>query len=141
MTGRLLSAAHDHVWLRFGGTGRQDAALERRGGMRNGMRLSLAFVAAMALVAVSFGAAKEITLSGKVQCALCVLKKADAKSCQDVLVVTGQGAGEYYIAKNAVSEKYQHKGCAAAWSATVTGSVSTKDGQRWIAPTKMAATP
>jgi hypothetical protein len=54
-----------------------------------------------------------VTVSGKITCAKCTLKKADAKSCQDVLVVAGE------------------KG------ATVTGTVTEKDGKKWLTPSKM----
>lgn len=82
-------------------------------------------------------AADETTLTGTVVCAKCTLKKADAKECQDVLVVKdGDQAGEYYIAKNEVSKKFGHT-CSGEKPATVTGSVAEKDGKKWITATKM----
>jgi hypothetical protein len=88
-------------------------------------------------LATSAPAADE-TLTGKVMCAKCTLKKADAKVCQDVLVVDdGKGVkAEYYIAKNAVSEKFGHI-CTGEQPATVTGAVTEKDGKKWITATKM----
>jgi hypothetical protein len=82
-------------------------------------------------------AAADTTLSGNVVCAKCTLKKADAKQCQDVLVVKdGDKTAEYYITKNAVSEKFGHT-CTGEKPATVTGAVEQKDGKTWITPTKM----
>jgi hypothetical protein len=98
--------------------------------------IGLALALVVGLVAV-VPAAADTTLSGNIVCAKCTLKKADAKSCQDVLVVKdGDKTTEYYIAKNAVSEKFGHT-CTGEKPATVTGAVSTKDGKTWIAPTKM----
>ncbi len=96
---------------------------------------------ALALVvglAASPAAVEETTLSGKVVCAKCTLKKADAKECQDVLVVKGDGdaAVEYYIVKNEVAKEFGHT-CTGEKPATVTGTVSEKDGKKWIAATKI----
>jgi hypothetical protein len=106
------------------------------------MRKSLALVVlALGLAFTVSGvvaAGDEITVSGNVACAHCTLKKADAKSCQDVLVSKdAQGAAtEYYITKNDVSEKFGHA-CSGEKPATVTGTVSEKDGKKWITPSKM----
>jgi len=107
------------------------------------MRFVIALAATMVLLVGLAGtvtAADETTLTGKIMCAKCTLKKADAKECQDVLVVTDtQGAmKEYYITKNAVLEKFGHT-CTGEKPAVVTGSVSQKEGKTWIAPTKMVA--
>ncbi len=85
----------------------------------------------------SVPAADETTLTGTVVCAKCTLKKADAKECQNVLVVKdGDKAGEYYLTKNAVSEKFGHV-CSGEKPATVTGTVAEKDGKKWLTATKM----
>jgi hypothetical protein len=98
------------------------------------------FVAAVALTLglVAPVSAADETLSGSVMCAKCTLKKADAKECQDVLVVKdAAGAStEYYITKNAVAEKFGHV-CSGESAAKVTGAVSEKDGKKWITATKM----
>lgn len=99
--------------------------------------------AALALVVglvASPAAAEEITLSGSIMCAKCTLKKADAKECQDVLVVKNDSGAtaEYYIVKNEVAEKFGHT-CTGEKPATVTGTVSEKDGKKWIAATKIEA--
>jgi hypothetical protein len=99
--------------------------------------LALVLVLGLAAVPVS---AEEATLNGSIVCAKCVLKKADATECQNVLVVKdAKATTEYYIAKNAVSEKFGHV-CTNEVAATVTGAVSEKDGKKWIAPSKMEKT-
>ena len=104
------------------------------------MRVLAMFGVAVALVLglVTTAAAADQTLSGTVMCAKCTLKKADAKECQDVLVVKdAKGATtEYYVAKNAVAEKFGHV-CSGERAATVTGAVTEKDGKKWITATKM----
>lgn len=83
-------------------------------------------------------AADETTVAGKMLCAKCSLKKADATECQNVLVVTDESGktSEYYIAKNDVSEKFGHV-CKGQKAAVVTGQVEEKDGKQWITPSKM----
>jgi hypothetical protein len=98
--------------------------------------MGLALLLVVGLVGTS--AASEATLSGNIMCAKCSLKKADAKECQDVLVVKDdKGAtAEYYIAKNDVSSSFGHT-CRGEQAATVTGQVAEKDGKKWITPSKM----
>lgn len=94
----------------------------------------------LAALAVPAWAAEE-TLTGKIMCAMCTLKKADAKECQDVLVVTDAKGGttEYYVEKNAVAKKAGDV-CTGAVAATITGTVSEKDGRKWIAASKIEHT-
>ncbi|MGQ0734463.1 MAG: DUF6370 family protein [Acidobacteriota bacterium] len=95
--------------------------------------VAASFVAAAA--APAFAAA---TYSGSLMCAMCMLKKADAHECQDVLVVTdAKGAKtEFYITKNDVAAK-AGEACTAEVKATVTGTVSEKDGKTWLTPSKI----
>ena len=99
--------------------------------------MALALVAGMVLPAI----AAEETYKGSLMCAKCTLKKADAHECQDVLVVTdAKGAKtEYYVTKNAVAEK-SGEACTLEIKATVTGTVSEKDGRKWITPSKIEKT-
>ena len=104
------------------------------------MKTLALFCAAALLVfglATSAPAADE-TFIGKVMCAKCTLEKADAKQCQDVLVVKDAkgDTAEDYIAKNAVAEKFGHI-CTGEQPARVVGAVTEKDGKKWIAATTM----
>lgn len=104
--------------------------------MKTLAKLGLALALVVGLVAAAH-AADETTVTGKIMCAKCTLKKADATKCQDVLV-DGSGT-EYYVEKNAVAQKFGHT-CKGEKPATVTGMVSEKDGKKWIAPSKIEAT-
>ncbi|MBI3263490.1 MAG: hypothetical protein HYZ58_10120 [Acidobacteria bacterium] len=99
-------------------------------------RLTLALLLIVAIS--SSGQAADKTFTGKIVCAQCTLQKPDAHECQDVLVVTDSKgvATEYYVVKNDVA-KAAGEACTAEVPATVTGSVSEKDGKKWIAATKI----
>jgi Family of unknown function (DUF6370) len=106
------------------------------------MKMLAKLVLALALVVGFVGSslAADETYTGKIMCAKCALKKADATKCQDVLVVKdGESVTEYYVEKNAVAEKFGHV-CSGDKSAVVTGTVTEKDGKKWIAPSKMEET-
>ena len=106
------------------------------------MKTIVRLAVALAFVSGFVGTAKaaEETVTGKLMCAKCSLKKADAEKCQDVLV-TKDAAGkatEYYVEKNDVAKAYGHT-CQGEKPAVVTGTVSEKDGKKWIAASKMVA--
>lgn len=96
----------------------------------------LAALGALAVTMPAFAA--DDTLKGDMVCAKCFLKKADAKECQDVLLVTdAKGATtEYYVTKNDVS-KASGEACTDKIPATIIGAVSEKDGRKWITATKI----
>jgi len=91
----------------------------------------------LAVAARTF-AADELTLKGEMVCAKCYLNKPDAKECQDVLLVKdAKGAtAEYYITKNKVSQE-SGEACTQAIPATVVGTVSEKDGRKWLTASKI----
>ena len=92
----------------------------------------------MLAVATRAFAADEVTLKGELVCAKCSLNKADAKECQDVLLVKDAKGKttEYYIAKNKVSQE-SGEACTQTIPATVIGSVSEKDGKTWLTASKI----
>jgi hypothetical protein len=98
----------------------------------------VAMAAVLVIGLVGTAVAAETTLTGSLMCAKCTLKKADAKECQNVLVVKGEKekTTEYYVVKNDVSEKFGHT-CKGEKPAIVTGTVAEKDGKTWITATKM----
>ena len=105
----------------------------------------LALCLALICAVVSPLRAAEQTLEGTLVCAKCYLKKADAKECQDVLLVGPDGKNdgtndgkktEYYISKNTVA-KESGEVCTMQVKARVTGTVSQKDGKTWLTPSKI----
>ena len=90
--------------------------------------LMLGFVAAVALgLAAAAPAGDETTVTGKVVCAKCSAKKAEA--CQNMLV-TADGQ-EYWLAKTEAANKFGHV-CKGEKNAKVTGTVEEKDGKKWL---------
>lgn len=104
--------------------------------MRSMIRLAVTVGVVVAIVAPAL--ATEETYRGSLMCAQCTLKKADAHECQDVLVVTNASGAktEYYITKNEVAQK-AGEACTQEIEATVTGTVSQKDGKTWLSPSKI----
>ena len=103
------------------------------------LRILIALMAVATLAGFTLAAdeAKSVTGTGKLLCAKCTLKKADAKECQNVIVAEQGGKKiEYYLAKNSVSEEFGHV-CTAEKQVTATGSVDEKDGKTWITATKI----
>ena len=103
------------------------------------MNLFLAVALVLGVAGLSVAGESLVTVSGKIACAHCTLKKGDFANCQDMLVATSGGTGEYYIVKNAVLEKFGHT-CRGEKAATVTGTVMEKDGKMWLTPTKIEPT-
>jgi len=97
------------------------------------LAIALAIVVALGVLAQA-GDDKPVTVTGTIVCAKCMLEKADATTCQDVLVATDKT--EYYLVKNAVTEKYGHA-CKSEKSAVVTGTIVEKDGRKWIEASKI----
>jgi hypothetical protein len=97
--------------------------------------VKVGFALVLVLGLASLVAAGDVTLEGKVTCAKCGLKKAEA--CQNALVVAKDGGQDvYYIAANEVAEKFGHV-CEGEKKAKVTGTVTEKDGQKWITASAM----
>ena len=109
--------------------------------MRNKLPIGLALL--VMFLFVNFVRADDAskTLKGTMTCAKCDLKVAD--KCQNVLQVKdGDATVTYYIEDNDVSKGTHKKVCTAAVdNVSITGTVSEKDGKKWIAPTKIEGLP
>lgn len=82
---------------------------------------------------------KETTLSGNMVCAKCVLH--ETKECQNVLQVVDNGkTNNYYLVQNDVSKNFHDQICGTSGEqATVTGTVSKKDGKEVLTASKIDA--
>ena len=101
-------------------------------------RFRLVLLVALAFAFIAPIVAAGETFDGSLVCAKCYLKKADAKECQDVLLVAKAGGtkAEYYITKNEVAKK-AGEACTTEVKARVTGTLSEKDGKTWLTPSKI----
>ena len=106
--------------------------------MKRMFQLASAIALVLALTASYAAAFADEVYNGVLVCAKCKLQKADAHECQDVLLVKNDKGeqAEYYITKNEVAEK-AGEACTLEIKATVTGTVSQKDGKTWLTPSKI----
>jgi hypothetical protein len=102
----------------------------------------LAALAAVCLLALGAraeekSAGKEVTLKGVIMCAKCEL--SEAKKCQTIIQVKEDGKTvTYYFKDKGSKEDYHESVCGGGRKAgTVTGTVSEKDGKKWITPSKV----
>ena len=104
--------------------------------MRTIFTIAACLIIAVALVVPSTAyAAKEVTLTGKIACAKCELKIA--KDCATVIVVKEGGKDTVYYFDEK-SHKANHDAiCQMGKEGTVTGTLSEKDGKKYIAVTKV----
>jgi hypothetical protein len=80
---------------------------------------------------------KEVTLKGTIMCAHCELN--EGTECQTVIRVK-EGGKEvtYYFKDKGNKEKYHEEVCGGGRKeGKVTGTVSDKDGKKWITPKKV----
>jgi hypothetical protein len=81
---------------------------------------------------------KEVTLKGTITCAKCDLKQSD--KCATVIKVTEDGKEVVYWF-DAESHKKNHKPvCMEPKEGTVTGTVTEKDGKKWVKVSKLEFT-
>jgi hypothetical protein len=99
-------------------------------------------VSGLSLLKADEGGSK-ITITGDGICAKCGLKEADAKKCQNVVIVTKDGEEtKYYLADNEFSKKaHQALGICTAQKDSmpkvkVTGTCEKKDGKLVLTPTE-----
>ena len=103
------------------------------------MRVALSVVlglAVMLVVAARVSAAdKEVTLKGTILCAKCELKETD--DCMNAIRVKEDGKDVvYYFDDKGKKESYHKKVCRKPAEGSVTGTVSEKDGKKYIKPDK-----
>jgi hypothetical protein len=80
---------------------------------------------------------KEVTIKGTMVCGKCTLKVC--QKCTNVLQVKEDGKTvNYFIDDKGKGEKYHKAVCPpnSDQQAEITGTVSTKDGKKWIKPAK-----
>ena len=94
---------------------------------------------ALCVLAVNVQAAdKEVTLKGKILCGKCTLKQAT--KCATVIKVKEDGKDMiYWFLDNGNKEEYHEAVCGGGEKdGTVAGTVSEKDGKKWIKPSKVS---
>lgn len=85
-------------------------------------------------------AAKEVTLTGTMVCAKCGLKEAGIKKCTNAIQVKeGDKTVTYFLDDQGNGESYHEGLCGGGTKegAKVTGTVSEKDGKKWVKVTKI----
>jgi len=80
---------------------------------------------------------KEVTITGSMVCAKCVLH--ETKECQNVVQVQQDGKTvNYYLKQNDVSKAAHDPICGGSpEKVTVTGTVKEKEGKEMMTPTKI----
>ena len=109
------------------------------------MKKSKLILAAAAGLMLAFGtsrlfadeAGKEVTITGNMVCAKCVLH--ETKECQNVLQIQKGGKTvNYYLAQNDISKAFHDNICTTAGEkVTATGTVSEKDGKQVMTVSKI----
>jgi hypothetical protein len=94
----------------------------------------------LAVIALTAQAAdKEVTLKGKLMCVKCELKLKGVTKCQTVIQVQEDGKeATYFFLDRGNTETWHEEVCGGGKKdGTVTGTVSEKDGKKWIKPSKV----
>jgi hypothetical protein len=105
--------------------------------MRSAWSLPVAFLALCIFAAEGLTQEKEVTLKGTILCTRCALKET-AKCGNAIVVKDGAKEVTYYFKDKGNKESYHEEVCGGAKKqGTVTGTVSEKDGKKWITPTKV----
>ena len=95
------------------------------------MKTVLLIITALSLTLSAYaGEGKEVTLTGDGVCAHCSLKLTD--SCNNALQVKNDEGKLINYILTGKAQKDQHFGAKATPGVTVTGTVSKKDGQKFI---------
>jgi hypothetical protein len=85
--------------------------------------------------------AKEVTVTGKLACAMCILKQADVKTCTNVVVAKEAGKDvTYALADNAVAKEFLMAACEKTLPVKVTGTLAEPKGKKTITASKIEKT-
>jgi hypothetical protein len=85
-------------------------------------------------------AGKEVKLTGALVCAKCGLKAEGVKKCTNALrVKEGEKTITYYLDDKGMKEKYHGDLCGGGEKegVTVVGTLTEKDGKKWVKPKKV----
>jgi hypothetical protein len=108
---------------------------------RVSMRIAVVLALGLAVVALVAGpgmcADKVVTLKGTIMCAKCELQEPG--KCQTVIRVKEEGKEvTYYFKDKGSKEEYHENVCGGGrQEGSVVGTVTEKDGKKWITPTKV----
>ncbi len=103
--------------------------------MRAALSVALALTLALVVSARVSAADKEVTLKGTILCAKCKLHETD--DCTNAIQVKEDGKDVvYYFDDKGKKESYHKKICQKTAEGSVTGTVSEKDGKKYIKPAK-----
>lgn len=103
--------------------------------MRAALSVALALTLALVVSARVSAADKEVTLKGTILCAKCELKETE--KCTNAIRVKEDGKDVvYYFDDKGNKESYHKKICQKPAEGSVTGTVSEKDGKKYIKPAK-----
>ncbi len=83
---------------------------------------------------------KEVKLTGTLMCAKCKLKLEGVKKCTNALQVKeGEKTVTYLLDDKGNGEEYHEGVCGGdvKENVTVVGTVTEKDGKKWVKPTKV----
>jgi Family of unknown function (DUF6370) len=96
------------------------------------VKLGVVAAVVLGLSGVAAAADDVKTLTGKVVCGKCSLKKE--AGCQNVFVA--EDGAEYYLSKTEAADKFGHV-CKGEKTAKATGTVTEKDGKKWLTASAM----
>jgi hypothetical protein len=98
-----------------------------------------AFLAAAAPARAEAGT--QVTLSGNLACALCILKQPGVKTCTNVLVVKEKGKDVIYaLTDNAVTQPLTMAACEKVLPVKATGTVTEAGGKKTLTATRIEKT-
>jgi hypothetical protein len=106
--------------------------------MKVAVKMALSLAVALGFLTLALAEdKKEVTLKGTMVCGKCTLKICP--KCTNVLQVEEGGKTVNYFIEDKGGKAPYHKAICpkdATQKAEVTGTVSTKDGKKWIKPAK-----